>query len=325
MLLQADVNYRKGLHEVIVYDANLFETNDRAFGPPLQRLGSFNNSVPYADSSAFSTYLALLVRLDRRFSDGFQFTASYTLSRFKAFGSDTLGLGESQTNLLNFRDDYGPAALDRKHRLVVSAIWEMPFFKHSDSGFKRNVLGGYTLSLISTAFSGLPLSAFVPNFVNFSGTTEDASSYLPGTGAGSIGRSVNSVSKLNELIRAYNSNLSHFAAGTLGGDLVDAFGDPIVPLAELPANTQIGGDSLISQDVRLTKTFRFGEVRRLDLIGEVFNLFNIANLTNITNLELPEAGTPASEITTFRPTQRANSVFGTGGPRAFQFALKFTF
>jgi len=84
MLLQADYNYRKGVHEVLVYDANFAQSVDRNGNPT--PLLNFPNTIPYADSSAFSTYEALLVRVDRRFDKGFQFTGSYTLSRFKAFG-----------------------------------------------------------------------------------------------------------------------------------------------------------------------------------------------------------------------------------------------
>ena len=64
------------------------------------------------------------------------------------------------------------------------------------------------------------------------------------------------------------------------------------------------------------------------MIGEVFNLFNVANLTGTGDDQvLPAAADiiSPSDITTFRPTSRINSVFGTGGPRAFQFAVKFTF
>ena len=75
----------------------------------------------------------------------------------------------------------------------------------------------------------------------------------------------------------------------------------------------------------MTKTINFSEKYRLQLTGEVFNLFNIANLVNVNDLVLPIEGTPANEITTLRPTQRATSVFGTGGPRAFQFGAKFVF
>lgn len=326
MVLQADFNYRKGVHEVLTYDANFFQRVDRN-GNPIPRT-SFPNAVPYADSSGFSTYKALLLRLDRRFSNGFQFTTSYSLSRFKAFGGDTLGLGATTTDFTNFRLEFGPSALDRTHRLVVSTIYELPFFKSSSSRFKRTVLGGWTASLISTAFSGVPFSAFLPDFVNLSGSTQDVSSYLPGTKAGDIGRKVKSVSELNALIRNYNDNLRSFAARIEGGVPVDPFGTELRPLAELPADTHIGGDSLISQDVRITKSFRFTESKRLDLIGEVFNLFNVANLTGIGDdqtLPARDDITGPGDLTVYHPTSRSTSVFGTGGPRAFQFALKFSF
>ena len=89
----------------------------------------------------------------------------------------------------------------------------------------------------------------------------------------------------------------------------------------------MGGDSVISQDIRVTKTFSFSENTKLDLIGEVFNLFNVANLTFPTAITLADEGTPPEDIRsiTHGPTARTNSVFGTGGPRAFQFAAKFRF
>jgi len=270
--------------------------------------------VPYADSSGFSTYRALLLRLDRRFDQGFQMTASYSLARFKAFGGDTLGLGATATDLNNLRAEFGPSGLDRTHRLVVSGVYQLPFFRNSDNAFKRNVLGGYQVSLISTAFSGLPFSAFLPGFADLSGTGT-FQSYLPGTGPGSIGRDIKSVGELNALIMTYNSTL----AGT-----DDPQGTTLSRLALLPEGTQIGSDSVISQDVRVTKTFSFTESVKLDLIGEVFNLFNVANLSNINTQTLAPEGSALRNLP-FRNTTRTSSVFGTGGPRAFQFAAKFRF
>jgi hypothetical protein len=309
LLAQVDFSYRKGLHEVLVYDANQASSIS---GP---RLATFAGLVPYADSSGFSTYAGLLARVDRRFRNGFQFTASYALSRFEAFGADALGLGAGLTNLNNFRQDFGPAGLDRKHRFVFSAIYELPFYKNDSNFLKRNLLGNWTVSLISTAFSGTPQSIFLPDFVDLTGTGTFVS-YLPGTQGGSIGRSIKTVDQINELIRNYNSTLA-------GG--VDPQGTPLLALAELPSDTPIGGDSVISQDLRLTKTISFNERYKISFIGEVFNLFNIANLGNVGDFVLPHAGTPANEITTLRPTQRTTSVFGTGGPRSFQFGVRFGF
>ncbi|HVG22034.1 MAG TPA: carboxypeptidase regulatory-like domain-containing protein [Blastocatellia bacterium] len=332
MVFQADFNYRKGLHEVLNYDANFADRVDRN-GDPLPVFPNIVDAggnplhVPYTDSSAYSTYKALLLRLDRRFSNGFQLTGSYTLSRLKTFGTDGLGLGNIITDPLNFRKEFGPGALDRTHRLVVSAVYELPLFKDSPSRFKKSVLGGWTVSLISTAMSGLPVSAFLPDDVDLTGSGGFLS-YLPGTDPGGIGRRIHSVGELNQLIRDYNANRNTFAARIEDGVPVDPFGTPLRELAELPASTQIGGDSVISQDVRVTKSFRLSESKRFDLIGEVFNLFNVANKTNIADTAIPAAedtATPGYEFTVFSPTRRTNNIFGTGGPRAFQFALKFTF
>ncbi|HEY9402094.1 MAG TPA: carboxypeptidase regulatory-like domain-containing protein [Pyrinomonadaceae bacterium] len=320
MLLQADFNYRKGVHEVLTYDIN---QHDNAVTGPRIDPSIFDNAVPYADSSGFSTYKALLLRLDRRFNRGFQMTASYSLSRFKAFGGDVLGLGAIGTDLNDLRKEFGPAGLDRTHRFVLSAVWDVPFFRDSTSGFKRNVLGGWNVSFISTAFSGVPFSAFLPHDVDLSGTGTFLT-YLPGTGPGSIGRDIRSVSDLNTIIRAYNQNIPNLATTSEDGHFFDVFGDELTPIAELPAGTPLGGDSLISQDVRLTKRIRFNERLSLDLIGEVFNLFNVANYRDEANVTqvLDEVGSGRNFLA---PVSRATSVFGTGGPRAFQFAAKFRF
>jgi hypothetical protein len=326
MVLQADFNYRKGVHEVIVYDANFNDSVDRN-GNPTPRFPSIDFSVPYADSSAYSVYKALLLRLDRRFSNGFQLTGSYAFSRLENFGGDALGLGSVISDRNDFTKEFGPGGLDRSHRLVVSSIWELPFFKTSSNAFKKQVLGGWTVSLISQAFSGLPFSAILPDAVDLTGTGSFFS-YLPGVGAGQVGRKISSLSELNAAIRNYNANINSFAARIEGGVPVDPYGTPLRTLAELPAGTRIGGDSIISQDLRLTKSFRWKESMRIDFITEVFNLFNIANLTDVADTTIPaaeDAATPGFEFTTYRPTQRTTNIFGTGGPRAFQFAVKFTF
>jgi hypothetical protein len=138
---------------------------------------------------------------------------------------------------------------------------------------------------------------------------------------------------LNDIITAYNNSIptlgepcSLSISSTGRCDSNDpSYRDPLERLALLPANQPIGGDSIISQDLRVTKTFDISETVKLDLIGEVFNLFNVANLTGVTDFILPDEGTTPDLITFLRPAQRSTSVFGTGGPRAFQFAAKFRF
>jgi len=77
------------------------------------------------------------------------------------------------------------------------------------------------------------------------------------------------------------------------------------------------GDSFITQDVRVTRRIRLAGSTELSLIGEVFNLFNMSNLTGYSGvLNQPGYG---------QPSARVGQVFGTGGPRAFQFAARLLF
>jgi hypothetical protein len=95
----------------------------------------------------------------------------------------------------------------------------------------------------------------------------------------------------------------------------DAAGRPIPRLA-LPAHYSFA-DNLHSLDLRLSRSFVFRERWRVSLIGEVFNLYNKANLTgNSGDLTSAAFG---------QPTNRATQVFGSGGPRAFQLALRLSF
>jgi hypothetical protein len=57
----------------------------------------------------------------------------------------------------------------------------------------------------------------------------------------------------------------------------------------------------------------------VDLIAEVFNLFNVANLTYASSAgNLYSSGFG-------QPNTRIGNLFGSGGPRAGQFAMRFSF
>jgi hypothetical protein len=94
------------------------------------------------------------------------------------------------------------------------------------------------------------------------------------------------------------------------------YGDFYTGADTLPSNYRFGDNSQ-SLDLRLSRSFVFHEQWRLSLIAEVFNLYNIANLTGYSG-DLTSAGFG-------QPTSRAAQVFGSGGPRAFQFAMRVTF
>ena len=97
-------------------------------------------------------------------------------------------------------------------------------------------------------------------------------------------------------------------------------------------------DSFNSFDLRVTKSFRLGERFRIEPIVEVFNLFNVTNVLGVSNVNYSgfanvlvrdsnDAGNPGFlKSSSFgRAVTTAGGVFGSGGPRAFQLAARFTF
>jgi hypothetical protein len=72
---------------------------------------------------------------------------------------------EANTQLLGYLDpfnprlDLGDSDYDVRHRLVVSAIWDVPLARNS-SGVMKQVVGGWELAPIFNARSGYPFTIF---------------------------------------------------------------------------------------------------------------------------------------------------------------------
>src|SRR5205823_14855791 len=66
----------------------------------------------------------------------------------------------------NLRGDRGPGVNDQRHRLVLSAIWDLDGYTHSLSRSWRCLAGGWQLSGILTAQTGQPYSGMVNSDLN---------------------------------------------------------------------------------------------------------------------------------------------------------------
>jgi hypothetical protein len=129
---------------------------------------------------------------------------------------------------------------------------------------------------------------------------------LPGTTVNAFGSGMERAD-LERLVMQFNSTY----AGTK-----DAQGRAI-PKLTLPSEYSFGR-SFQAVDLRLSRAFLFGEHWRLSFIGEVFNVYNAANLSGYSGGDLAAAGFG-------QPSSRATQVFGSGGPRAFQLAMRARF
>lgn len=100
-----------------------------------------------------SSYNSLQVKLDRKFSGGFQMTTAYTWGKAIGF-SDENGGYLFYINPERSRSELG---FSRRHTYTQSYIYELPFGKgrkYATSGFASWILGGWQLNGILTMMSG---------------------------------------------------------------------------------------------------------------------------------------------------------------------------
>jgi hypothetical protein len=202
------------------------------------------------------------------------------------------GTGNGFTSGFNNDDplaNYGPLSADSRHILALSGMTQLPLH--------------FQLGYFATCVSKPPFSAVLNGVdMNGDGTTTDL---LPGTTLNQFNRSLGK-SDLRRLVAAFNQT---YAGG------VDARGT-LLPLIALPSHYEFG-DSFLTQDLRLSRDLQVRDGLTVELIGEVFNAFNISNLSGYSNnLIVAGFGQPKSRVT---------QVFGSGGPRAFQFGARISF
>ena len=117
---------------------------------------------------AGSSYNALQLTYTHRWHSGLQVNTSYTYSKFMddAQGSSGWafpGSGSSVRNSYNLARERSVDASDLTHSLVVNYTYELPLGKNKPFGANWNmptnqILGGWQLTGILTAHSGLPIS-----------------------------------------------------------------------------------------------------------------------------------------------------------------------
>jgi hypothetical protein len=101
-----------------------------------------------------SHYNGLQTQLTRSFNNGLQFQVAYTWSH--AMDDSTADVFSTYLtprrpqDFQCFHCDYSDSALDRRHRLTIEALYDVPFLKHSDSWVKRNVLGNWQAGPVYT-------------------------------------------------------------------------------------------------------------------------------------------------------------------------------
>jgi outer membrane receptor protein involved in Fe transport len=125
-------------------------------------------------AGGYSNYNAMNIRYDflNFRQSGLILRLNYTWSHSLDDLSDTFSASVNNDNLgytdpFNPKIDYGNSSFDNRHRIALSAIWQVPF-AHGMKGIAKQILDGWEFTPIFTARTGAPYSIF--DFTNFGGS-----------------------------------------------------------------------------------------------------------------------------------------------------------
>jgi len=267
--------------------------NDAIAGPGNGRQGAWIpqlSRISYKDVGGYSNFQSLILRTERRFSDGLAFVGFYTWSKSLDRSSATesfLGGGGFQTSH-DMNRNYGPSNFDITHSFVTSVVYEIPLGpgrSYLQSGPASYVLGGWQVSGILNFRSGQPLTPSIrQNRSNARGNRPDR------IGDGNLSSSQHSAEQW------FDPN---------------AFAVPAVFTHGNTGRGVLKAPNFNNVDLALLKSFPlWHENHSLQFRAEFFNLFNH------TNFDFPALTWDSSTF---------GRIFSAGFSRQIQFALKYIF
>jgi len=253
----------------------------------------------YGDSS----YNALQVDFNRRFSNGLSLRGVYTWSKALDDGDSVNGTTTGNepglvSNPYDIRADWGPAAWNVTNVGVISAVYALPFgngqkYANGLQGFANGLVSGWSVDSIVTLQSGLPFTAQLSYNPSNDGDTRNP-------------------------VRPFSN--PNFTGNPIIGTPAQWY-NPAAFLQPPPnsgffgnaSRNNLNGPGLATWDFSTIKNTNLSEGITLQFRAEIFNLLNRANF-NTPNL------------ITFTPTGvsgTAGAITGTSTTaRQVQFALK---
>ncbi len=262
---------------------------------PLTGVGCPSDGTPVfsgiftENTVARSNYNSLQVLVQKNFTHGLQFQASYTLSKTM----DNASSFESALNPLNFNATYGLSAYDARNRFVFNYVWDLPVPKFD--GFKGKLLDGWEASGILSFQSGFPIRITSQDDVEELDSTDLFE--FPGEPNLTAPFQTQDIRKNNGFV--FNPALftnATVAPGTIG---------------DAPRSICCG-PGINNWDMSFMKETHFSERWQMEFRGDIFNVWNHAQFYSVD-------GDVSNTGSTFGQVQHVHD------PRLVQFSLKFRF
>jgi hypothetical protein len=234
-----------------------------------------------------SAYNGFQTSLEKRFSNGLQFTAAYTFGK----SLDNASTFENLVDPVNPKRNRSRSLFDSTQRFVFSYYWEFPVPKYE--GFKSKVLNGWAMSGITSFQTGFPIRITEQDDIELQSSFDFETPGQPN-------------------IAAPFHKLDPRGPGNLGFNPSAFTEDTVVPgtIGNAP-RTICCGPGINNWEIGFVKSTPIGERYKIDFRGELFNAFNHAQFFQ------PDGN--FTDGADFGRVKRARD------PRLVQFALKFYF
>ena len=291
-----DVAYvgNHGVDSVVNYNLNAATVTGQGKNgqPEFSSFGrTANTNLLFAGYS--SSYHALQVKFDRRFSGGFATTTAYTFGKGMGFQTgDDGGLAF----YINQRRDYARNEFDRTHTFVQSVVYDLPFGKGKrlvSSGAGAAVLGGWRVSSFLTLMTGLPLFF------------TDSSSSLQAPGNTQTPDLVAPV----KILHGIGPGNPWFTTSSFAAAAAATFGNV--------GRNYLTGPGFFNLDASLFKSIQFTERYNLELRLEAFGATNTPQFFFASN------GGSAAGLT--RSSSSFGQITSASGGRQLELGAKFNF
>jgi hypothetical protein len=242
--------------------------------------------IAYMQFDSPSTYEALQVKVEKRFSRGLSFLASYTWSKNLDIASN--GANGATVIPTNLNIDYGPSDYDVPQNLTLSWAYDLPVGRGrrflSSGRLSDLTLGGWELSGVATLASGYPMTITYPGDV------------------ANVGLGTRPVRVCNGGLGSRATVNEWFDVACFTGPAPFTFGNS--------GRGVLFGPSTQTWNIALMKDFHTYENQYLQFRAEFYNAFNNVNL-----------GQPISEV----GVPGAGQITSAGPARIIQFGLEYNF
>ncbi len=286
---------------------------------PFPQYNVIDTYAGQGDHSGHSTYHAMYLKFQKRYSNGLTFQGSYSLSKLLTDSDSDWGNAINSGAGALYAADFFNRGLEKSigqydvtHDVKFATVYDLPFGKgrqYLTKGPAAWVLGNWRVSSINLYASGIPVAIATSQTLPIYATGDQGSTRVPAYITSYSGWQPSYSGSFNP------STTNFFVPYGSGPFPLQGTGTALNAIGNATRfNPKLRFFPNLNENMSLTKTFPIREQMRVEFRAEAFNVFNRVRFgTGSTTLQSQSFGVLTG----------AGSQFNT--PRNLQLALKFYF